>query len=73
MIIGTGKILKLKNSENTILTDFNGFLMILVPYKRRLGLTREDVQTPVKSRREGEASLNRVFLNLLITFFDMLK
>ena len=28
--------------------------MILVPYKRRLGLTREDVQTPVKSRREGE-------------------
>ena len=37
-----------------IMTDFNGFLMILVPYKRRLGLTREDVQTPVKSRREGE-------------------
>ena len=36
------------------MTDFNGFLMILVPYKRRLGLTREDVQTPVKSRREGE-------------------
>ena len=65
--------LEIKKIEKKILTDFNGFLMILVPYKRRLGLTREDVQTPVKSRREGESSLNRGFLNLLITFFDMLK
>ena len=42
------------------MTDFNGFLMILVPYKRRLGLTREDVQTPVKSRREGEFPKQRI-------------